>query len=104
MKSIDKRLKKYGEKVKINDREFFAVIFPFNYKSRIYTEGDYTPVGYTDDATYQMVAPASADLRSLEVGSIVFCNSGEYIVYHSENFYLFGKCIYSFAYLKRRVI
>ncbi len=104
MRKIKNLIKKYGEEVTLNDTNFPAVIIPFNYRSRTFTEGDYTPVGYTDAASYMMITSEDADLKNRKIGSIVYANSGEYILYHSDNFYFKGRCIYCYGYLKRRVV
>lgn len=103
MKRIADFIKRLGEEVQIENDSFKAIITPFNYRSRTYTEGVYTPLGYSDEATYMIIAPAFANLKNKKVGSIITAKSGEYVLYHSDDYYLFGKCIYSFAYLKRRV-
>ncbi|MBQ8533926.1 MAG: hypothetical protein IJ462_03750 [Clostridia bacterium] len=103
MRKIKNLIKRYGERVSFGEKDFFAIITPFSYRSRTFTEGDYTPIGYTDAANYMMIASSDADLKGSRVGSIIYAESGEYILYHSDNFYFKGKCIYCFAYLKRRV-
>lgn len=104
MRKINSLLKRYGTKISIGDKTFYATITPFIYKSRIYTEGEYTPLGYADDSTYIIIAPASADLKNCKIGSIIHTKNGDYLLYHSDNYYINDKCIYSFGYLKRRVL
>ncbi|MGN1081056.1 MAG: hypothetical protein ACI4QV_03090 [Acutalibacteraceae bacterium] len=101
--TVTSYIKKYGEDVTVGETSTKAIIYPVEYKSKMYIMGTETQAGTAEASIYVMIAPPNINLKQLKSDTAIMSKNGDYLLYHGENFYLGGKCIYSYAYLKRRI-
>ena len=69
--NINKLLNRYGSSVYISNKEgwksylFHAFIQPLRYKTKLYMEGERTPIGINRNDVYLYIGPANHDLTKL---------------------------------------
>ena len=70
--NVTKMLNRYGGSVFIssadgwNSPHFKAFIQPLRYKTKLYLEGEYTPIGVNKNDVYLYIGPAGHDLTKLD--------------------------------------
>lgn len=94
-------IEKYGERIKIGENEYYAVIYPIENERKKYIRGTETYAGTADESVYGIIATHDADLRNTPYGTIINAGDESYVLCKGENFRLFGKILYSYGYLRR---
>ena len=105
MKSIDRILKNWGEKVSvIQNGETVtgnAVIQPMNRKWRTYLSGERVPLGILDNNYFYMIAAPEFNLGQTS-GGTVECSDKKYYIRSCGDFKVKDKKLYVWAVLAAR--
>ena len=70
--NVTKMLNKFGDTVYLSSADgwqsphFKAFIQPLRYKTKLYLQGEYTPIGINKNDVYLYIGPASHDLTKLD--------------------------------------
>ena len=105
MKTIDRILRSYGEKVSViqNGETFVgdAVIHPMNRRNEAYLGGDRIPTGILDNNRYYMIASSKINLGQTS-GGVVECSDKSYYIRSCGDFKVKDKKLYVWAVLSAR--
>ena len=106
--NITKMLKKYGGSVYISNEDgwnsphFRAFIQPLRYKTKLYMEGEYTPIGINPNDVYLYIGPFDHDLTKLDkTYRIHDKDNNRYMIDRAEKIMVKDTVIYIWAVIRK---
>lgn len=106
--NITKMLKKYGGSVYISNEDgwnsprFKAFIQPLRYKTKLYMEGEYTPIGINPNDVYLYLGPCDHDLTKLDkTYRINDIENNKYMIDRAERIMVKDTVIYIWAIIRK---
>lgn len=106
--NIDKVLKKYGVSVFLTGEDgwqspiFRAFIQPLRYKTKLYMEGEHTPIGINRNDVYLYIGPADHDLTKLNITHRIHDkDNNKYMIDRAERINLNDKTVYIWAVIRK---
>ncbi len=106
--NIEKAIKKYGCTVYLSGDDgwqtelFKAFIQPIRYKTKMYMQGDYTPIGINKNDVYLYIGPAGHDLTKLSKTHRLHDKDGNlYMIDRAEKIIVSDKTAYIWAVVRK---
>ncbi len=106
--NIEKALKAYGSSVFLSGNdgwqtEFFrAFIQPLRYKTKMYMEGEHTPIGINKNDVYLYIGPAKHDLTKLNSSHRIHDKDNNlYMIDRAEKIQVNDKIVYIWAVIRK---
>lgn len=106
--NITKILKQYGSSVFIsgadswNSTLFKAFIQPLRYKTKLYLEGEYTPIGINKNDVYLYIGPGDHDLTKLDrTYRIHDKDNNRYMIDRAEKIIVKDSIVYIWAVIRK---
>ena len=106
--NITKMLNKYGCSVYISSNDgwnsplFKAFIQPLRYKTKLYLEGEYTPIGVNKNDVYLYIGPAGHDLTKLDrTYRIHDRDNNKYMIDRAEKIMVKDTIVYIWAVIRK---
>lgn len=106
--NITKMLNKYGSSVFITGKNawstpvFRAFIQPLRYKTKLYLEGEHTPIGVNKNDVYLYIGPADHDLTKLNKSYRIHDkDNNEYMIDRAEKIIVKDKTVYIWAVIRK---
>ncbi len=106
--NISKALNKYGCSVSLSGADgwkteiFRAFIQPLRYKTKMYMEGEHTPIGINRNDVYLYLGPANHDLTRLDNTHRIHDNNGnKYMIDRAEKILVNDKIVYIWAVIRK---
>ena len=106
--NITKMLNTYGQTIHLSDNdgwespEFRAFIQPLRYKTKLYLQGEYTPIGVNKNDVYLYIGPATHDLTGLGRNHrINDSNNNKYMIDRAEKIMIKDTIVYIWAVIRK---
>ncbi len=106
--SIDKVLRKYGISVFLSGEDgwespvFRAFVQPLRYKTKLYMEGERTPIGINKNDVYLYIGPANHDLTKLDLTHRIHDkDNNRYMIDRAEKIMVNNKIVYIWAVIRK---
>ena len=106
--NINKMLDRYGSYVYISNREdwkscaFHAFIQPLRYKTKLYMEGERTPIGINNNDVYLYIGPGNHDITKLHDGYRIHdIENNIYMIDRAEKIKIHDNVVYIWAVIRK---
>ncbi len=106
--NIDKALKLYGSSVFLSGEDgwqteiFKAFIQPLRYKTKMYMEGEHTPIGINKNDVYLYIGPGNHDLTKLTSSHRIHDKDNNlYMIDRAEKIQVNDKIVYIWAVIRK---
>ncbi|MBQ8766748.1 MAG: hypothetical protein IJZ16_08075 [Clostridia bacterium] len=106
--NITKMLNKYGRSVYLSGSDgwespvFRAFIQPLRYKTKLYLQGEHTPIGINKNDVYLYIGPATHDLTKLnESHRIHDRDNNKYMIDRAERIMVKDTIVYIWAVIRK---
>ncbi len=106
--NIGKMLKKYGGSIYISGDDgwespvFKAFIQPLRYKTKLYLEGEYTPIGINKNDVYLYIGPREHDLTKLDKSYRIHDrDNNQYMIDRAEKIMVKDTIVYIWAVIRK---
>ncbi len=105
---ISNAISKYGNSVYLSGNDgwktevFKAFLQPLRYKTKMYMEGDHTPIGINKNDVYLYIGPASHDLTKLDISHRIHDKDENlYMIDRAEKIIVNDKIVYIWAVVRK---
>lgn len=106
--NITKILKTYGRSIYITSFDgwestiFRAFIQPLRYKTKLYLQGEYTPIGVNKNDVYLYIGPADHDLTKLDTSYRIHdSDKNSYMIDRAEKIMIKDTIVYIWAVIRK---
>ncbi len=105
--NISRTIKRYGNTVYITAADgwkspsFKAFIQPIRYKTKLYMEGDHTPIGINNNDVYLYIGPGDHNLEKLSKRHRIHDKNYEYLIDRAERIIVNDTTVYVWAIIRK---
>ena len=106
--NVTKMLNKFGGTVYLsgadgwNSPHFKAFIQPLRYKTKLYLQGEHTPIGINKNDVYLYIGPASHDITKLDITYRIHDrDNNKYMIDRAEKIMVKDTIVYIWAVIRK---